>query len=79
MVIEKDRAQQHLCIATSVYINYKFIREEKEVMKGGCGLPSFITRTEESHTETTVYSSCIVAPALQVLGKYATTAAPFLC
>lgn len=48
-------------------------------MKGGCGLPSFITRTEESHTETTVYSSCIVAPALQVLGKYATTAAPFLC
>lgn len=41
-------------IATSVCINHKFTREGKEIMEGGCGLPSFITRTEESHTETAV-------------------------
>lgn len=47
-------------------------------MEGGCGLSTFITRTEESHTEQ-LYDSCIVAAALQVLGKYITTDVPFLC
>lgn len=60
-------------------INYKFTRRGKEVTEGGSGLPSLITRTEENFTEIAVYHSCIIASARHVIGKCATTDAPFLC